>query len=280
MPLAAVGQFCATASIVANKSICIDLIKKAARQGASMIFLPEASDFISRNAQEAKDLTTTLNTSEFIQGVQNEAAASGIWVSVGVHESTTAAESDKIYNTHVLIDSSGTIKSAYRKIHLFDVDIAGGPRLVESDTTEKGDTVGCPEMTPLGKLGLQTCYDMRFSEASIALRARGAELLAYPSAFTIKTGMAHWEVLLRSRAIETQTYVIAAAQIGQHNEKRASYGNAMIVDPWGTVLARCPDTANKPSIAIADIDLDYLARIRTEMPVMNHRRTDLYPKIE
>lgn len=158
-----------------------------------MIFLPEASDFISRNAQEAKELTTALSTSEFIQGVQNEAAASGIWVSVGVHESTTAAaENDKIYNTHVLIDSSGTIKSAYRKIHLFDVDIAGGPRLMESDTTEKGDAVGCPEMTPLGKLGLQTCYDMRFPEASIALRSRGAELLAYPSAFTIKTGMAHW----------------------------------------------------------------------------------------
>ncbi|KAI8642455.1 nitrilase-like protein [Parasitella parasitica] len=277
MPLAAVGQFCATTSIAANKSICIDLIKKAARQGASMIFLPEASDFISRNTQEAKDLTTALNASEFLKAVQSEAAASGIWVSVGVHETTAE---DKIYNTHLVIDSSGTVKNTYRKIHLFDVDIAGGPRLMESDTTEKGDVIGAPEKTPLGKLGLQTCYDMRFAESSIALRARGAELLAYPSAFTIRTGMAHWEILLRSRAIETQTYVIAAAQIGQHNEKRASYGNAMIVDPWGTVLARCPDNLNKPSLAVADVDLEYLYKVRTEMPVMDHRRTDLYPKIE
>lgn len=154
-----------------------------------MIFLPEASDFISRNAKEAKDLTTSLNTSEFLGGVQKEAAASGIWVSVGVHETTAT---DKIYNTHLVIDNSGTITSAYRKVHLFDVDIAGGPRLMESDTTEKGDTVGIPDKTPLGRLGLQTCYDMRFAESSIALRARGAELLAYPSAFTVKTGMAHW----------------------------------------------------------------------------------------
>ncbi|KAG2233067.1 hypothetical protein INT48_009193 [Thamnidium elegans] len=278
MSVAAVGQFCATSAVSLNKSICRDLISRAANLGAKMIFLPEASDFISINKQETLSLTTTLENSEFLLGLQETAKKENVWVSVGLHESTSSIPS-KVYNTHVIINSQGNIISKYRKIHLFNVDIENGPRLMESDSTLPGDEMLDPVQTPLGKLGLETCYDMRFSELSIALTRRGAELLAFPSAFTIKTGMAHWEILLRARAIETQTYVFAAAQIGQHNEKRTSYGNSMIVDPWGTVLSKCNDSTI-PSIAIATIDLDYLKKIRAEMPVMNHRRNDIYPKID
>ncbi|KAF9154938.1 Nitrilase, partial [Linnemannia schmuckeri] len=138
----------------------------------------------------------------------------------------------RLYNTHVLISSQGLITQTYRKIHLFDVDIAQGPRLMESNSTVAGDRVVPPVSTPIGKIGLGICYDLRFPEMALALRRKGAEILTYPSAFTIKTGEAHWEVLLRSRAIETQCYVVAAAQVGQHSEKRASYGHAMVQLPF------------------------------------------------
>lgn len=161
-----------------------------------MIFLPEASDFISKNKEETLGLTTTIEKSDFLLGLQETAKTTGIWVSVGIHESATAS---KIYNTHVIISDQGLIVSRYRKLHLFNVDIEGGPRLMESDSTVQGDQILEPIQTPLGKLGLQTCYDMRFPELSIALRRKGAELLAFPSAFTVKTGMAHWGKLIKKK---------------------------------------------------------------------------------
>ncbi|CDS14391.1 hypothetical protein LRAMOSA06560 [Lichtheimia ramosa] len=276
-PLAAVAQFCATATINRNKLACCQLIARAASHGAKMIFLPEASDFIAGSTPEALSLTTSIQDSEFVQGVQETARKEHMWVSVGVHEKSLS--STRIYNTHLIINDQGDIVSKYRKMHLFNVDIKDGPRLLESESTEQGDAIADPVTTALGRVGPQICYDLRFSELSIAQRRRGADILTFPSAFTVKTGMAHWEPLLRARAIETQCYVIAAAQVGQHNEKRISYGNAMIVDPWGTILARCADTTS-PTLAMAPIDLDYLNKIRIEMPVMDHRRTDIYPCIQ
>ncbi|KAG0226663.1 Nitrilase [Actinomortierella wolfii] len=194
----------------------------------------------------------------------------------------------KLYNTHVVINSEGSIVEKYRKIHLFDVDIADGPRLMESDSTVPGDQVVPPIKTPVGQVGLAICYDLRFPELAAKLRSKGAEILTYPSAFTPLTGQAHWEVLLRSRAIETQSYVIAAAQVGKHTEKRSSYGHAMIVDPWGRVVAECSgqkdrksngiesagenDDDDEAEIATADIDHSLIAKIRLEMPVWSHRR--------
>ncbi|SAM04088.1 hypothetical protein [Absidia glauca] len=280
MTLAAVGQFCASSIIETNTIRCCDLIKKAAQQGAKMLFLPEAADYISETKEQAGALATTLNESAFLQGLQQTAQEEQIWVSAGVHEKCVDDENDqqRIYNTHVVIDQTGTIVSTYRKVHLFDVDIQNGPRLMESDSTRPGTTLAPILPSPIGSLGLQICYDLRFAELSIHQRRQGAQILTFPSAFTVKTGMAHWETLLRARAIETQCYVAAAAQVGQHNAKRTSFGHAMIIDPWGTVLARCPDTSS-PSLALANIDLDYLDSIRTDMPVMTHRRNDLYPPL-
>ena len=135
-------------------------------------------------------------------------------------------------------------------------------------------TVCDPIQTPLGKLGLLTCYDVRFPQQSIHLRDKGAQILSYPSAFTVQTGEAHWNVLLRARAIETQSYVVASAQIGSHHEKRTSYGHACIVDPWGKIIAECSNESE--DFALASIDLSFLEKIRTEMPLEMHSRKDLY----
>ena len=147
--------------------------------------------------------------------------------------------------------------------------------MLESGFTHPGDKSDIVvASTPAGQLGLSVCYDLRFPELATAQRARGAQILSYPSAFMVRTGMAHWEVLLRARAIENQCYVVAAAQSGKHHEKRESYGHAMIVDPWGTVVAMCAQKP-EPSIATADVDLAYLQNLRERMPVMDQRKLSI-----
>ncbi|VDO80281.1 unnamed protein product [Soboliphyme baturini] len=163
----------------------------------------------------------------------------------------------------------------YHKLHLFDVDISDEVRLRESDWVVPGRRIVEPVVTPIGKLGITTCYDLRFPELSGILRSSGAEILAFPSAFTVATGMAHWEVLLRGRAIDTQCYVVAAAQTAKHNAKRCSYGHAMVIDPWGTVVAQCSPSP-WPQICTADVDLHFLEDVRKRLPVEQHRRRDVY----
>ncbi|KAF9563887.1 Nitrilase [Mortierella alpina] len=276
-----------------------------------MIFFPEASDFIGNPPEEALVLAHPLTSGPFLTGLCAEAKQLGIWCSVGLHEKVSSRDNvgggilsyflfltntlflvsfltpdmrasifasqiaGRLYNSHVVINDQGAIVESYRKIHLFDVDILNGPRLMESSNTVAGDRLIPPVVTPVGQVGLGICYDLRFPELALGLRKAGAEILTYPSAFTVKTGQAHWEVLLRSRAIETQSYVVAAAQVGQHSSNRTSYGHAMIVDPWGRVVGEC-DGENE-DIAVVSVDLSTLQRIRTEMPVMNHRRYDVFP---
>ncbi|KAH8552848.1 putative NIT2-nitrilase [Umbelopsis sp. PMI_123] len=275
MTLAAVAQFCANEVLSRNRQICVDLIRGAAAGKAKAVFLPEASDFIGQNKEQVLRLTREAEV-PFVSDICQAAKENNIWVSVGLHGQSSEA---RVYNSHILVSPDGNIAANYKKIHLFDVDIKGGARLMESEGTIPGIEIGSPVQTAIGKIGLQTCYDIRFAELSITQRARGAEILTYPSAFTVKTGAAHWESLLRARAIETQTYVIAAAQAGQHNESRASYGHAMIVDPWGQIVAHCNTSDSEPTLAFAKIDLKYLESIRTQMPVMQQRRYDLYPKL-
>lgn len=190
---------------------------------------------------------------------------------------------ERVFNTHLMIDPCGVIKGRYEKLHLFDVDLkgSGGPTLLESQTTIPGRVLVPPIDTDVGKVGLLTCYDLRFPESSLLLRQQGAEILTYPSAFTIKTGQVHWEILLRARAIETQSYVLAPAQVGEHFPGRSSYGRAMMVDPWGTVVAECPETPSLEEIetgsfGLAEIDLQKLDSVRMEMPLWEQRRKDVY----
>ncbi|XP_057626174.1 deaminated glutathione amidase isoform X4 [Chionomys nivalis] len=199
----------------------------------------------------------------------------GIWLSLGgFHERGQDWEqTQKIYNCHVLLNNKGLVVAQYRKTHLCDVEIPGQGPMRESNSTMPGRTLEPPISTPAGKVGLAICYDMRFPELSLKLAQAGAEILTYPSAFGSVTGPAHWEVLLRARAIESQCYVIAAAQCGRHHETRASYGHSMVVDPWGTVVARCSEG---PGLCLARIDLNFLRQMRQHLPVFQHRRPDLY----
>ncbi|KAK9379848.1 carbon-nitrogen hydrolase [Kockiozyma suomiensis] len=274
MTLAAAGQFCATASAAENLESAKKLIKKATEAGAKVLFLPEASDYIARSPAETVQLAKSADKSDFVIGIQEELKRleKPLEVSVGIHESVDGE--DRCKNTLLWINSVGEITQRYQKLHLFDVNMKNGPILMESRSVQPGTEVLPPFETPLGKMGYAICYDIRFPEHALRLRSLGAEIITYPSAFTVRTGQAHWELLGRARAVDTQTYVVMAAQVGAHDEegKRRSWGHAMIIDPWGTVLAQCPDTDSLPRICVADIDLDAIKKVRNDMPLWQQRR--------
>ncbi|XP_049815190.1 nitrilase and fragile histidine triad fusion protein NitFhit [Schistocerca nitens] len=270
----AVCQLTATNDKDKNFETCKSLIETAKESRAQMVFLPEACDFIG----ESKDETFALSEpfpGPLMQKYCQLAKNNNVWLSLGgLHEKVSPT---KVRNSHVVIDSSGNMAAIYRKTHLFDVEIPDkGVRLKESDYVERGKEIIAPVETPIGRVGLAICYDMRFPELSLVLARHGAQILTYPSAFTFETGSAHWETLLRARAIESQCYVVAAAQTGRHNKKRTSWGHAMVVDPWGVVIAQCYEGTN---MALAEIDLKYVDKVRTSMPVWQHRRLDLYPEL-
>ncbi|XP_057340788.1 deaminated glutathione amidase isoform X1 [Microplitis mediator] len=276
-PLVAVCQMTSTENKEKNYSILEDLVIQAKQRQACMAFFPEACDYLADNK---KDIVAMSESQDglMMSRYKNLAKQQNIWLSLGGLHEKRFDSSEKISNTHVVINNQGSVVASYRKIHLFDMENKEtGVRLMESDYVVAGDKIVDPVDSPAGKLGLSICYDMRFPELSLALRNSGAQVLTYPSAFTYQTGAGHWEIILRSRAIETQCYVIAAAQTGTHNKKRVSWGHAMIVDPWGTIIAQCSE---KTGIAIGEIDLKLLNKIRDNMPCNKHRRTDLYPSID
>ncbi|GAA95286.1 uncharacterized protein L969DRAFT_45692 [Mixia osmundae IAM 14324] len=229
--LAAVAQICSKASVTDNAAVCASVIRRAADAGAALVALPEASDFIAPSHQ-VHSLTATTEDA-FVRILQQQARTSRIEVTVGVHEAI--ADSRQVYNTQLFINRDGEVAQSYRKCHLFDVDIKGGTTILESATTRAGESLGDPIASGIGQLGLMTCYDLRFPMQSLLMRAKGAQVMTYPSAFTERTGAAHWEVLLRARAIETQSYVLAPAQVGSHFAPRAEEANGkQIIRPGRT----------------------------------------------
>ena len=243
------------------------------------LFLPEASDYIASSAAESISLAKSVEKSEFVLGLQKEAVSAKLPLSVGIHEPVEGGK--KLKNTLIWIDDQGSIIHRYQKLHIFDIEIPGTV-LRESDSVEKGMEIEPPFKSPLGNIGAMICFDLRFPEISLSLKRQGAELFLYPSAFTVPTGRAHWETLLRARAIECEGYVIAAAQTGRHNEKRVSYGHTMVVDPWGKIVAQLGGTDKvaaeyEPEICFAEIDLSLVEKTRKEMPLL--RRTDIYPEL-
>lgn len=189
---------------------------------------------------------------------------------------TIFAANGKSCISHIIINDNGDIVSVYRKAHLFNLDIPGVVRLVESEFSNPGDRVNVPVETPVGKVGQAICYDLRFPEFAISMAKAGADILTYPSSFTVPTGADHWEVLLRARAIENQCYVVSAAQTGVHNAKRSSWGHAMVIDPWGAVIAQCSDGVG---LALAIIDPEHHKKARSRLPVWTDRRPDLYGEV-
>lgn len=252
-----------------------------------VLFLPEASDYIASNGQESLELAEPQSSSSFVLGLRDAAKKHSVAVHVGIHQVADRNQADipvKLLNRALYIDDQGDIVDAatYDKLHVFDYGA-----LRESDTVQPGPTLTPPFDSPVGRIGSLICFDLRFPEASMNLtnphnrNGRPAQLLTYPSAFTIRTGEAHWETLLRARAIETQSWVVAAAQVGRHNEKRASYGKSTVVDPWGRVVLRLKgvnadgeaEEGAVEEIGFVEIDLDEVVRVRNEMPLSLQRRT-------
>jgi predicted amidohydrolase len=273
--LAAVVQMTARDDLAKNLERAESLVKRAVIRGARLVGLPENLSFMGIEEQK-------LGTAEDwpLGAVGEGAGAVRAWaarlaracevtlVLGGVTE--RSAVEGKVHNACVVVDPSGEITARYRKIHLFDVDLADGTRLCESRVVVPGDEVVACD-TVVGRLGLSVCYDVRFPELYRRLVDAGAEVLAVPAAFTVPTGRDHWHVLLRARAIESQAYVLAPAQWGSHGHGRTTYGHAMIVDPWGTIVAECPDGEG---IAVAEIDLARVHAIRAQLPSLRHRRLD------
>jgi deaminated glutathione amidase len=239
---------------------------EAIARGATLVILPENYAGIAEGAVRrgwACDPDAPAQASALAPLVELTTRSSARVIAGGTPE---LADAHRVYNTAFVL-GEGRVLARYRKLHLFDADVPGQPRLRESDGTAPGDHAVLTAV-PGAMLGLSICYDLRFAELYRALVEAGAELLAIPSAFTRQTGAAHWEPLLRARAIETQCFVLAAAQHGEHGGGRSSHGHAMIVDPWGRVLAESP---RGDAVLVADLDPELLVSARTRMPVGAHR---------
>jgi deaminated glutathione amidase len=263
----AVVQMRSTPDVAANLDSVERLTARAVERGAECVLLPEAFAFIGPDAQKQQITEALPQGGPILARCATLAVAHRVHLILGgFHE--RSAEPGKTYNTCVHLDPTGAIVSLYRKIHLFDVDLPDGTRLNESDRTLPGtDTVVTP--TPFGPLGLSVCYDVRFPALYQQLVDKGAVALTVPSAFTLSTGKDHWHVLLRARAIECQAYVLAPAQWGLHHGSRTSYGHALIVDPWGCVIAECGEG---DGVAIADLEMSAVTNARRRLPSLEHRR--------
>jgi predicted amidohydrolase len=247
-----------------NLRVARDLLGRAAAGGARLAVLPEYVDYLGPAAGAPKPEPVDGEVGGFFADAAREL---GIWVHAGsFHEAGPDAE--RTYNTSLLFGPDGSLAATYRKIHLYDVEIPGRVSYQESRTVAPGTE---PVVAAAGdiQLGLSICYDLRFPELYRRLAVSGATVLVVPAAFMAHTGRDHWEVLLRARAIENQCYVLAAAQIGDHEPGRTCYGRSMVVDPWGTVLAQAPDVVG---VTFADLDLGRLATIRAELPSLANRR--------
>ncbi|XP_071711441.1 deaminated glutathione amidase, chloroplastic/cytosolic [Rutidosis leptorrhynchoides] len=255
--------------LATNYATCSRLIKEAASAGAKLVCFPENFSFVGAKDGESLKIAEPLE-GPIMKGYCALARESNMWLSLGGFQER-GSDDAHLCNSHVLIDDTGNIRSTYKKMHLFDVDVPGGAVYKESSFTEAGKEIVSVD-SPFGRLGLTVCYDLRFPEIYQQLRFHhGAQVLLVPAAFTKVTGEAHWEVLLRARAIETQCYVIAAAQGGKHSEKRESFGDTLIIDPWGTVIGRLPDRAST-GIVVADIDFSLIESVRKKMPISQHRK--------
>lgn len=250
----------------ANATTIVAAIGAAAQGGASMLFTPEMSGLLDRKRERATPNVVTEAEDLVLAAARQAAADADIWVTLG---SLAIRRSDGRWaNRAFVIDSSGEIAARYDKIHMFDVDLATGETWRESSAYAAGEEVVTVE-TPLGRLGLAICYDLRFPALFEELGRRHCDLIAIPAAFTVPTGKAHWHLLQRARAIEGSAYVVAAAQAGTHEDGRSTYGHSLVVDPWGDIVLDMGDDAG---LAFAEIDPARTAEIRGQLPSLANRR--------
>jgi len=261
----AVVQMTSTDDRAANRASAERFVREAASRGAEVVCLPEMWPFIGPD--DAKVAGAESLDGPSMSLMRGLAAELGVWLFPG----SFAERSDvpgRVYNCAPAIDPAGEVTTVYRKIHLFDIDIPGGAVFAESRSVAPGNAAVVAD-TPFGRVGMTVCYDLRFPGLYGALRDAGADIVLVPAAFTAHTGKAHWEVLLRARAIEQQVWVLAADQGGHHNRTRESHGQSLVIDPWGDVVARC---SAGPGIALAWVDLEQVRTVREQLPCRTHDR--------
>ncbi len=263
---------CSGIEPAANSDVLCDHISQAAKAGADILFTPEMTGLVDRDRKRATPNVQHEQDDAVLAAAMKSARAHNIWVSIG----SLAVKSDngKWANRSFLIDNKGVVVARYDKMHLFDVDIPGGDTWRESKIYSAGTA---PQVVPVlgANLGLSICYDLRFPVLYQSLTNAGANILSVPAAFTVPTGKAHWETLLRARAIESASFVIAAAQCGDHEDGRRTYGHSMVIDPWGEILL---DMGNELGLGICDIDMSLVQQVKERIPVITHRRD--IPKTE
>ena len=267
----AIVQVCSTDDLAANLAAAEKGIAEAAERGARWVALPENFAYLRREGEAFPCVQGP--DGEILRALRDWARRHHVWLLGGSFPEAipdAGPEEKRVYNTSVMLAPTGEEVARYRKMHLFDVRLGPGDRdaYLESKHFAPGRDVVVAE-TELGGIGLSVCYDLRFPELYRALVDRGARFIAVPSAFTRETGKDHWEVLLRARAIETQTYVVAPAQCGQHSPDRTSHGRSLVIDPWGIVIAQAGD---EPQVLVADCDPSWVDRVRDRIPVASHRR--------
>lgn len=250
-----------------NVAALVGAVEAAKRGGAGMLFTPEMSGLLDRDRERVAGKVRPEEDDEVLAAVCHAARDHRIWVHLG--SLALQGPDGRYLNRGFVIDDTGAVRARYDKIHLFDVDLPTGESWRESAVYAPGERLVVVEGTPVGRLGLAICYDLRFPALFAALAEAGAETIAVPAAFTVPTGKAHWQVLLRARAIEAGLFVVAAAQAGQHEDGRETYGHSLVADPWGELLI---EMDGEPGLGFAEIDLGRVAEVRGRVPALNHRR--------
>jgi predicted amidohydrolase len=251
----------------ANARALEQAIAEAAEGGAEMLFTPEMSGLLDRDSERAGKSLRSEEEDGVLATVREAARRHAMWLHVG--SLAVLVGEGKIANRGFVVDREGQVRARYDKIHLFDVDLPTGESWRESNVYSAGKGVVLVNGTPIGKLGLTICYDLRFPGLFARLAESDADVIAVPAAFTVPTGRAHWHILLRARAIEAGLFVVAAAQVGRHEDGRQTFGHSLVIDPWGEVLL---DMGEESGVGFADIDLKRISDVRGRIPALNHRR--------
>ena len=263
----ALYQATAGSDPAANARALVNAIEQAAEGAAEMLFTPEMTGLLDRDSGRAAKVLRVEEEDQVLAAAQQAAARHRIWVHVG--SLAVLVDNGKVANRSFVIDREGRVRATYDKLHLFDVDLPTGESWRESNTYSAGAGVTLVNGTPVGKLGLTICYDLRFPGLFARLAEADADVIAVPAAFTVPTGKAHWHILLRARAIEAGLFIVAAAQVGHHEDGRNTFGHSLVVDPWGEILL---DMGEEKGVGFADIDLKRISDVRARIPALSHRR--------
>ncbi|WP_324827338.1 carbon-nitrogen hydrolase family protein [Qipengyuania zhejiangensis] len=251
-----------------NAAALCDAIQQASGGGGKMLFTPEMSGLLDRDRKRAAANIVEEADDRVLASVRNAAARHGVWVSLGSLAIKTSE--GRWANRAFVIDSDGAIVARYDKMHMFDVDLESGESWRESNAYAAGNQVVVVEDTPVGRLGLTICYDLRFPALFEQLGRHSCDVIQIPAAFTVPTGKAHWHVLQRARAIEASAYVVAAAQVGTHADGRTTYGHSLVIDPWGEVMLDLE--GERCGLGFAAIDHARISDVRAQVPSLANRR--------